>query len=164
VHWIHKICRPICNHVKIAESRVCSGFPYSKIWVVRTVQNSHVTVFCSIPLVFRKSGVLRTENGAACRENFDSGHFELFNILGRWLLRPAFLAGIKPCDVIMHKVYCVRSFCRFRLKIDYCSHRHESPLISFTVDIELAFNSSRRPRPRLHMIILSKSAGWNNYI
>jgi hypothetical protein len=21
-------------------------------------------------------------------------------------LRPAFLAGIKPCDVIMHKVYC----------------------------------------------------------
>jgi hypothetical protein len=40
------------------------------------------------------------------RENFDSGHFELSNFPGRWLLRPAFLAGIKPCDVIMHKVYC----------------------------------------------------------
>ena len=39
------------------------------------------------------------------RENFDSGHFELFNFPGRWLLRPAFHAGIKPCDVIMHKVY-----------------------------------------------------------
>jgi hypothetical protein len=39
------------------------------------------------------------------RENFDSGHFELFNFPGRWLLRPAFLAGIKPCDVIIHKVY-----------------------------------------------------------
>jgi hypothetical protein len=35
-------------------------------------------------------------------ENFDSGHFELFNFPGRWLLRPAFLAGIKSCDVIMH--------------------------------------------------------------
>ena len=28
--------------------------------------------------------------------NFDSGR----------LLRPAFLAGIKPCDVIMHKAFC----------------------------------------------------------
>jgi hypothetical protein len=37
--------------------------------------------------------------------NFDSGHFELFNFPGRGLLRPAFLAGVKPCDVIMHKVY-----------------------------------------------------------
>jgi hypothetical protein len=32
--------------------------------------------------------------------NFDSGHFELFNFLGRLAL----LAGIKPRDVIMHKV------------------------------------------------------------
>jgi hypothetical protein len=39
------------------------------------------------------------------RENFDSGYFELFNFLGRWLLRPAFFQSIKPCDVIMHKVY-----------------------------------------------------------
>jgi hypothetical protein len=39
------------------------------------------------------------------RENFDSGHFELFNFPGRWLLRQAFLAGVKPCDVIMHNVY-----------------------------------------------------------
>ena len=39
-------------------SRVCSGCPYSKIGVVRTVQNSHVPLFCSIPLVFR------TVNGA----------------------------------------------------------------------------------------------------
>jgi hypothetical protein len=41
------------------------------------------------------------------RENFDSGHLELLNFPGRWLLRPTFLAGIKPCDVIMHKVYCL---------------------------------------------------------
>jgi hypothetical protein len=41
-------------------------------------------------------------------ENFDSGHFELFNFLEQWLLRPAFLAGIKPSDVIMHKVYCTK--------------------------------------------------------
>jgi hypothetical protein len=43
------------------------GCPYSKIGVVRTVQKSHVTLFCSIPivLVFRKSGVLRTVNGAS---------------------------------------------------------------------------------------------------
>jgi hypothetical protein len=41
------------------------------------------------------------------RENFDTGHFELFNFPGRWLLRPAFLAGITPCDVIMIKVYCL---------------------------------------------------------
>jgi hypothetical protein len=27
------------------------------------------------------------------------------NFPGRWLLRPAFHAGIKPCDVIMCKVY-----------------------------------------------------------
>jgi hypothetical protein len=39
------------------------------------------------------------------RENFDSGHFELFNFPVRWLLRPAFLTGIKPRDVIMQKVY-----------------------------------------------------------
>jgi hypothetical protein len=39
-------------------------------------------------------------------ENFDSGNFELFNFPGRRLLRPAFLAGIKPCDIIMYKVYC----------------------------------------------------------
>ena len=39
----------------------------AQVGVVRTVQNCHVTVFCSIPLVFRKSGVLRTVDGAACR-------------------------------------------------------------------------------------------------
>jgi hypothetical protein len=33
--------------------------------------------------------------------NFDSGHCELFNFPWRRLLRPAFLAGIKPCDVII---------------------------------------------------------------
>ena len=38
------------------------------------------------------------------QENFDSYHFELFNFPGRWLLRPTFLSGIKPCDIIMHKV------------------------------------------------------------
>ena len=42
------------------------------------------------------------------RENFDNGHFELFNLLinfpGLWLIRPAFLTDIKPCDVIIHKV------------------------------------------------------------
>jgi hypothetical protein len=40
--------------------------PYAKIGVDRTVQNSHVTVFCSVPLVFLKSGVLQTVNGATC--------------------------------------------------------------------------------------------------
>jgi hypothetical protein len=40
--------------------------PYAKIGVDRTVQNSHFTVFCSVPLVFLKSGVLRTVNGATC--------------------------------------------------------------------------------------------------
>jgi hypothetical protein len=51
------------------------------------------------------------------QENFDSGHFELFsNFPGRWLLRAAFLADIKPCDVIMHKVYYLSSwFIRARL-------------------------------------------------
>jgi hypothetical protein len=38
-------------------------------------------------------------------ENLDGGHFELFNFTERWLLRPEFLAGIKPSDVIIHKVY-----------------------------------------------------------
>ena len=67
VHWIHKICRV---HLQSRENRqchmFCTGCPYSKIGVVRTVQNSHVTLFCSISLMFRKSGVLRTVNGAAC--------------------------------------------------------------------------------------------------
>ena len=35
------------------------------------------------------------------RESFDGGHFELFNFKQ---LRSAFLSGIKPCDVITHKV------------------------------------------------------------
>jgi hypothetical protein len=39
------------------------------------------------------------------RENFDSGHFELFNFPGRLIQRPEFLAGMKPCDVFMRKVY-----------------------------------------------------------
>jgi hypothetical protein len=40
-----------------------------------------------------------------------STHFLRFNLINfrnfpwQWLLRPAFLAGIKPCDVIMHKIY-----------------------------------------------------------
>ena len=38
------------------------------------------------------------------RENFNSGHFELFNFPRQWLLRPAFLTGLMPYDVIMHKV------------------------------------------------------------
>jgi hypothetical protein len=46
------------------------------------------------------------------RQNFDSRHFELFNFPGRWLLRPAFLSGIKPCDVIMHRVYLGRNLSR----------------------------------------------------
>ena len=46
---------------------VCSSCPYFKVGVARTVPNSHVTVFCFIPLVFQKSRVLRTVSGAACR-------------------------------------------------------------------------------------------------
>jgi hypothetical protein len=52
------------------------------------------------------------------QENFDSGHFELFNFSGRLLLRPAFLAGIKPCDVIMHQVY-FRHLCKECAEISY---------------------------------------------
>ena len=37
----------------------------SQVGVPRTVSNSHVIVFCSIPLVFSQFGVLRTVNGAA---------------------------------------------------------------------------------------------------
>jgi hypothetical protein len=36
------------------------------------------------------------------------------NFPGRWLLRPAFIAGIKPCDVIMHKVYWTAMSFNFR--------------------------------------------------
>ena len=49
---------------------VCSSCPYFKVGVVRTVPNSHVTVFCFIPLVFQKSRVLRTVNGAAYRSKY----------------------------------------------------------------------------------------------
>jgi hypothetical protein len=45
------------------------------------------------------------------QDNFDSGHFESFNFPGWWQLGPAFLAGIKPCDVITPKVYCITSPC-----------------------------------------------------
>jgi hypothetical protein len=39
------------------------------------------------------------------RENFDSGHFELFNLSrAMTTIRPAFLAGLMPCDVL-----CIRS-------------------------------------------------------
>jgi hypothetical protein len=68
VHWI---LNTICSfHFQSRENGQCDVFcsacPYSKIGVVRTVQNSYVTVFCSIPLVFLKSGVLRTVNAATC--------------------------------------------------------------------------------------------------
>ena len=45
---------------------LCSSCPYFEVGVARTVRNSHVIVFCSIPLAFSKFGVLRTVNGAAC--------------------------------------------------------------------------------------------------
>ena len=58
--------------------------------------------------IMTSQGLMPTSNAGLvviAWENFDSAcHFELFNFPGR-LLRPAFLAGIKPCDVIMHKVY-----------------------------------------------------------
>ena len=44
---------------------LCSSCPYFKVGVAGTVPNSHVIVFCSTPLVFSKSGVLQTVNGAA---------------------------------------------------------------------------------------------------
>ena len=44
---------------------LCSSCPYFEVGVARTVPNSHVIAFCSIPLVFSKLGLLRTVNGAA---------------------------------------------------------------------------------------------------
>jgi hypothetical protein len=68
VHWIlNTICRFHFQSRENGQCHVfCSACPYSKIGVVRTVQNSHVTVFCSIALVFLKSGVLRTVDAATC--------------------------------------------------------------------------------------------------
>ena len=57
------LCKWMC-HV------VCSSCPYFKVGVARTVPNSHVTVFCFIPLVFQNSRVLRTVNGAAYKTRF----------------------------------------------------------------------------------------------
>jgi hypothetical protein len=54
----------ISNHVKMGSVTCLFWLPLLEN---RGNQNNcHVTVFCSIPLVFRKSGVLRTVNGAAC--------------------------------------------------------------------------------------------------
>ena len=61
-----KYVASISNHVKMGSVTCLFWLPYSKIGVVGTVQNSHVTLFCSMPLVFLKYGVLRTVNGAAC--------------------------------------------------------------------------------------------------
>jgi hypothetical protein len=67
MHWIHKICR---LHFQSRENGQCHVFcsicPFIEVGAARTVPNSHVIVFCSIPLVFPKSGVLRTVNGAVC--------------------------------------------------------------------------------------------------
>ena len=44
------------------------------------------------------------------------------NFPGRWLRRPAFIAGIKSCDVIMHKVFCslLNKHCVFQWYTVYC--------------------------------------------
>jgi hypothetical protein len=70
------------------------------------------------------------------RENFDSDHFELFNFPGRWLLRPAFLADINPCDVIMHKA----SICK----------------------TQASLHLSRQTRKSLHVLLprLSQQRDW----
>ena len=59
---------------------MCSSCPYFKVGVVRTVPNSHVTVFCFIPLVFQKSRVLRTVNGAAYWRALRSTYLKLRGI------------------------------------------------------------------------------------
>jgi hypothetical protein len=65
MHWIQKICRIHFQSRENGQCHVfCSSCPYFEVGAARTVPNSHVIVFCSIPLVFRKSGVLRTVNGA----------------------------------------------------------------------------------------------------
>ena len=60
----------ICQHHSQSRENeschvLCSSCPYFEVGVARTVPNSHVMVFCSVPLVFSKSGVFRTVNGAA---------------------------------------------------------------------------------------------------
>ena len=52
--------------IKVTKSgHTGSNCPYFKVGVARTVPNSHVIVFCSMPLRFSKSGVLCTVNEAA---------------------------------------------------------------------------------------------------
>jgi hypothetical protein len=74
---------PICNHVKIGRITCLLWLPLLKNLGSQNSSEQSCDCLLFHSLVFRKSGVLRTENGAACRENFDSGHFELFNIPGR---------------------------------------------------------------------------------
>jgi hypothetical protein len=83
------------------------------------------------------------------RENFDSGHFELFNFPGRWLLRPAFLAGIQPCDVIMHKVYFLakRIFDIFNCAIYFAKITHHVKILRFL------YNSRRREIKKTNIVV-----------
>jgi hypothetical protein len=73
VHYGYtKSVASISNHVTMC-SVTCSvlAAPTWPLLENQGSQNSHsrVTVFCSMPLVFRKSGVLRTVNGAACKSH-----------------------------------------------------------------------------------------------
>ena len=68
-HWSLLIIRYslAITHYSEYKHSLCSSCPYFKVGVARTVWNSHVIMFCSIPLVFSKFGVLQTVNGAAPR-------------------------------------------------------------------------------------------------
>jgi hypothetical protein len=73
VHYGYtKSVASISNHVTMC-SVTCSVLA-DPTWPLLENQgsqnsHSHVTVFCSMPLVFQKSGVLRTVNGAACKSH-----------------------------------------------------------------------------------------------
>ena len=66
MHWIHKICR---LHFQSRENEQCQGSQNSS-------EQSCGCLLFHIPLVFRKSGVLRTVNGAACWSDRSSIYIE----------------------------------------------------------------------------------------
>ncbi len=56
----------VSNHVTMRRITCCVLALSFKVGPARTVLNTPVTMFCRIPLMFAKSGLFQTENGAAC--------------------------------------------------------------------------------------------------
>jgi hypothetical protein len=136
------------THFKLAEHAQLIIFcPVAwKKWVhenvsFRSIYNGQLCLYSVTLCIMTSQGLKLARNAGLSShrpgqfpENLDSGHFELFNFPGRWLLRPAFLAGIKPCDVIMHKGYCSASGVQMGVLNHYmkyvcCSQSRHSELI-----------------------------------